>query len=135
MIKQPFPFAGPISWSPTDQSGAALSLTVNAAHYWTIGNLCKILFDITYPSTANTDSVAISLPIAPSPALDGEIAGSGIVASSSGFSTVTTPVTISVDGGDGSIFNIFYSAGSDVTVKNNNLSGVTLRGECTYYIG
>jgi hypothetical protein len=50
-------------WTPTDQSGAGLTLTLNGVQYYCkIGQLGIAWFDITYPSTANATAAAVSLP-------------------------------------------------------------------------
>ncbi len=47
------------SWTPTDASGAGLSLTVSTATYIKVGKLVFINVYLTYPSTANGSSAAI----------------------------------------------------------------------------
>jgi hypothetical protein len=42
------------TWTPTDASGAGLTITVNASSYTKIGNLCYIYAYITYPNTSST---------------------------------------------------------------------------------
>ena len=56
------------TWTPTDVSGAGLTLTVNSAAYTKIGRLVNILFYVSYPVTANTATPIISLPFSPSTA-------------------------------------------------------------------
>jgi hypothetical protein len=50
------------TWTPTDQSGAGLSITVTTANYIKVGKMVFVELDITYPATANTNQAAISLP-------------------------------------------------------------------------
>jgi hypothetical protein len=53
------------TWTPTDGSGAGLSLTVNFAKYTKIGNVCHLQAYFIYPSTADGTSSKISgLPFA-----------------------------------------------------------------------
>lgn len=59
------PFYSAGTWTPTDGSGAGLSLTVTDANYILIGKLCTVSGAITWPSTANGASVQINgLPFA-----------------------------------------------------------------------
>lgn len=48
------------TWTPVDGSGAGLSLSVLDARYTKIGRMVECFAQITYPSTANTSSAAIS---------------------------------------------------------------------------
>jgi hypothetical protein len=48
------------SWTPTDGSGAGLSFTINSATYTKIGNMVRVSFYGSYPSTANTNQASIS---------------------------------------------------------------------------
>jgi len=52
------------TWTPTDQSGASLSLTVNGGTgiYTKIGNIVTVFFDVSYPSTGSSAGTSISLP-------------------------------------------------------------------------
>ena len=52
-------------WTPTDASGAGLTLTVNGAQYVKIGRMVYGWFWITYPSTANGNYAEVGgLPFA-----------------------------------------------------------------------
>src|SRR6185436_3984605 len=48
------------TWTPTDGSGASLSLTVSTAQYVKVGQIVNAAADITYPSTANGSQATIS---------------------------------------------------------------------------
>ena len=48
------------TWTPTDDSGAGLAITVNAASYTKIGRLCYIYAYITYPANSSTASQQLS---------------------------------------------------------------------------
>ena len=48
------------SWTPTDGSGAGLSLTVNSATYTKIGRIVQIQMYVNYPINANGGSVQIN---------------------------------------------------------------------------
>lgn len=55
------------AWTPTDASGAGLSIAITSGttpKYTRIGNVVFFSADITYPSTANSDTAKISLPLA-----------------------------------------------------------------------
>lgn len=41
------------TWTPTDASGASLSLTVTDARYTKIGRACVLSFNVVYPTTAD----------------------------------------------------------------------------------
>ena len=47
------------SWTPTDASGASLSLTVANCHFTRIGRLCICYCQISYPDTANGSAALI----------------------------------------------------------------------------
>lgn len=51
------------TWTPADNSGASLSLTVTNCKYQKIGNRVTLSGTITYPSTANGSNTTITLPI------------------------------------------------------------------------
>ncbi len=50
------------TWTPTDLSGASLTLTVTTATYIKTGKLVYVQFDITYPATADTSTAQVSMP-------------------------------------------------------------------------
>jgi len=51
------------NWTPTDVSGASLSLTSNGqATYVKNGKMVSVFLDITYPTTSSTEIARISLP-------------------------------------------------------------------------
>lgn len=47
------------TWTPTDASGAGLSLTISGAAYFQIGKMCLVCAAITFPVTANGTAVKI----------------------------------------------------------------------------
>ena len=53
------------TWTPTDASGAGLTLTVNQATYTKVGRQVTAQLYVTYPTTADVSGAAISLPFAP----------------------------------------------------------------------
>ena len=51
------------TYTPTDASGAGLSLTINTtAAYTKIGRMMYVQFDITWPSNSNTTDASITMP-------------------------------------------------------------------------
>lgn len=48
------------TWTPTDGSGAGLSLTITDATYTKIGRLCFVRANITYPATADVSQAVIA---------------------------------------------------------------------------
>lgn len=50
------------TWTPTDLSGAGLSLSVSFAHYAKVGRVVTACFYITFPATGSGAAANISLP-------------------------------------------------------------------------
>ena len=48
------------TWTPTDGSGAGLTITKNSAKYTRIGNRVDVYCDVTYPATASSADMNIS---------------------------------------------------------------------------
>ena len=109
------------TWTPTDASGAGLTFTVNFARYTKVGNLVTANGFITFPSTANTSAITISLPY---------LAANSVVGSA-GSDSASNAVNILTAGG-----------AAQFTVRNNqltpltnaNLSGVFLFFSVTYQV-
>jgi hypothetical protein len=62
----PVPLVGstsPVSWTPTDQSGASLTFTAVSAQWMRVGNMVFAYGTLTYPSTADGTNAKISLPV------------------------------------------------------------------------
>lgn len=53
------------TYTPSDFSGALLSLTNNGSYYTKIGRLVSFSLDVTYPATTNGSGLVISLPFSP----------------------------------------------------------------------
>lgn len=114
-----------VSWTPTDASGASLSLTVVAADCvaYKVGRLVTCLIDITYPSTANGSNAVIGgLPYTAltttNPIMIGTVYGG----------TSTTNLNVIVNSNSTTMG--IYQGGSART--NTNQSTSTLRGMFTY---
>jgi hypothetical protein len=101
------------TWTPTDQSGASLAITVNGAIYCHTNNgdgthTTYVSCDLTYPTTASGASAAISLPF--------NGLGGNNQALSAGYDTgaaIINPVIV------GSTF-VFYALGG-LTQRTNAL--------------
>ena len=102
------------TWTPTDTSGASLTLSIQNATYTQLGNLIFVNAKIIYPSTADTSQVSIGgLPFASNSTQGNQLIG------------IYT---------NNSITNYAYTAGSSilwqqsngVNIKNVNLSGLTI---------
>ena len=125
----PVPIAGVETYStgtftPTDQSGASLSLTVSRARYTRIGTMVFVELTFAYPSTADTSASVIGLGALPNCANVTGVSGAwtiyfGGAVFLTGYMTPNT-----------NKFAIFDSAGS--AQHNNGLSTSTLRMQFHY---
>ena len=99
------------TWTPTDNSGAGLSLTINGATYVKIGQLVIAWTQINYPSTANGNGASIAgLPFT--------VAGQDIYGGFTRYSTYGYAYpTLAQSGTYGSLYT---TTGSQIT--NANLS-------------
>jgi len=111
----------PATWTPTDQSGASLSLTT-ACRYTKIGNMVFAHGQITYPVTADGTNTLISLPVAV-PNQDYAVVAA-IVINTSGIAT--TIVTVK-----GSSTARFQSS-QGVARKNSDVSNTNLNFVLVY---
>ena len=114
------------TYTPTDSSGAGLSLTNNnTARYTKIGRMVYVQFDITYPSTSNSASAGFSLPTSLQVSY-----GSGVI----GWTDRGYPLFIHV-GGYAYVMDNNSSIGSSSQHSiNSELSGKRLIGNF-WYIG
>jgi hypothetical protein len=115
----------PTSWTPTDNSGAALSFSSVSANYVRMGNMVFAYFSLTYPVTADGSAASIAgLPVA---VPNHPYAQTTSTLSSSGGSIDILASMIQST----STFKLINSAGSAV-VTNANLSTLTIAG-CLIY--
>ena len=106
------------TWTPTDGSGAGLSLTVNSARYTRVGRVVTVQVKVTYPATASAVGAAIGgFPFAPSSECSGSY-----------YSGVAAGATYYVSG----VMYIANSVGGAVT--NATLSGAALIFNMTYSV-
>lgn len=114
------------SWTPTDQSGAGLSLTVASATYVKIGRMVFAMFAITYPVTANASAMKIGgLPFA------SENSGTNswpVALSVQQFGAVLTGLV------DNNSTNMRFADGTGVVITNAAYSGKQIRGAAIYRV-
>ena len=68
-------------WTPTDGSGAGLTLSISSATYTKIGRIVTVTCYVTYPSTASASTAAINgLPFAE---VGGNVYSTGVLSSNS----------------------------------------------------
>ena len=114
------------SWTPTDASGASLSFsTIDKNRYTKIGRFVMAHTRIDYPSTSNTSTATVSLPVTPSTDCIASVTG-GVVVEQNYDSSVT--LTAAVDGTNGARFRI-NGVGA---LQNQNLSGKSVRFTVIY---
>ena len=110
------------TWTPTDGSGAALSLTVTSATYETYGDLVMLYGDITYPATANGSNSAIGgLPFTTTNPCTGSL--------TFGYKTIAALDTAIV-GDNSTLIYPYDSTGNRIT--NATLSTLRTRFSATY---
>lgn len=112
------------TWTPTDGSGAGLTLTVNGtATYTRIGRQVTVIGSVTYPNTANTANMIISgLPYAVA-------AGTYASIGSIGYTSIATTV-LNYLRGTASYFQGFRPGAN---VKNSEMSNGQLDFSLTYF--
>ena len=101
------------TWTPTDNSGASLTFTSVYASYIKIGRAVTINVELTFPTTANTTAVAISLPVSS----DSSTRGGGAI-----FSNRT--------GGT----NIYFPGGANFVLYDDTGTAITNATMSTKYI-
>lgn len=120
-------FPNSASWTPTDASGAGLSLTVGNATFYKIGDLCTISFSVTYPVTVDATAAALQLPANCTPRNAAPaVAGGGIA-----FSDQGAAYSILIDGSNGHL--LFYNF-AGVGLANAGLSGKIVRASLTFTV-
>ena len=114
------------TWTPTDQSGAALTFTSVTGLYTKIGRLVTCTFGLTFPATVSGASVSLGgLPFTaigsgtPNPS-GGAITYTGAAVSAAGFAVGTGGTTVELYGASGT------------ALTNANFSTFILRAQFTY---
>ena len=111
------------TWSATDVSGAALTLTqTTTAVYTKVGRAVTASFDVTYPTTANASAASISVPFAP-------VNGS-LQACSVGFTTIGASTMAAISSAGAATLTLYTEAG--VVLTNANLSAKRVNVTCNY---
>lgn len=110
------------TWTPSDASGAGLSITFNNASYTKIGRLVYIRTStIVYPSTANASIATIgNLPFTNT---SGNVGGGALVTADAQAQRMLIA---------GSTIFIYPNA-TDNSATNADLSGATIYGLCAVY--
>ena len=113
----------PATWTPTDASGATLSITNNGSYYYQVGKMVTLVLDITYPSTSDGSTALIGgVPVSADANLNNfAVTGLTYGLGSSGFSLV--------NGDQIEMFTIV--TGTPLT--NAQLSTARARGFLTYF--
>jgi hypothetical protein len=112
------------TYTPTDQSGAGLSLTINqTATYTKIGKIVNVTFNITYPTTSSTLGASISLPFTASS--NSHFAGAIGPNSTSG---TVLPLVISANA------YVQFGANNGFFIANSGFSGKQIIMTATYLV-
>ena len=113
----------PVSWTPSDASGAALSLTNGGCSYVRISSsLVFVSFDITYPATANGSNAKIGgLPFT---ALAGRNSALTL-----GYNTQSAQLMVR-----SSTTTVEIYSGAGVAKTNANMTGANIIGSGLYLI-
>ncbi len=115
--------AATTTWTPTDASGASLSLTTSSAHYYKLGKLAFVTFLVTWPVTASGASAQVGG--LPATAFNSASLVQGCILSVPAASAVFIQIT-----NNGTTFFPVTAGGANVT--NAALSTLTIRGSCVY---
>lgn len=113
------------TFTPTDASGAALSLATARGNYVKVGQLVVATIDVTYPATASGATASIgSLPFTAGSYGSVTLFGAAIA-----YTDYATPITAYCQASTAAIgFNTF----GGVAITNANLTGLTVRATLTY---
>jgi hypothetical protein len=114
------------TWTPTDDSGAGLTLSSPSGRYTRSGRMCFCELSLSYPSTANASSAAIGgLPFTPA-SLAGSSRGGGWMMTTL-YSTASLYVHIA-----GTSINLVKPGGAALT--NADLSAMLVRAAVLFTI-
>ena len=109
------------TWTPTDASGAGLTLTITYATYTKIGNTVFAKGYIAYPVTANTANATITLPFTAVQA----VIGNGLSTSVSGTACCLS---------NGGAAQLTFRNSNFTNITNAALSGATILFSITYTV-
>jgi hypothetical protein len=114
------------TWTPTDASGAALTLTSVTGNYVKVGNLVTAYFSVTYPATASGNDASIGgLPFTSSST--SAVPNNGML--TVGYTNSSLSV-LGVCSGSATLFGLYLNTGA--TVTNTQMSAKLIRGVLTY---
>lgn len=114
------------TWTPTDNSGAALSLTVTSATYTRIGRVIYVQANITYPTTVSGSNASLAgLPV-----------GLTVAANSGATAVVGTGASIAarVYFTPGTLTMTLLQVVGSAPVTNTQLSGATVQFIGFYFL-
>jgi hypothetical protein len=118
-------YVAPAAWTPTDNSGAALSFSGVSATYTRMGNIVFAGFSVTYPVTADGSSASFAgLPVA----VPNQTYAQGpcsVWASGGSLPVILHPTANTSTAA-------FLRHDTAAAVTNANLSGLTVRGMLIY---
>lgn len=114
------------TWTPTDNSGAALSLTVTSATYTRIGRVIYVQANITYPTTVSGASASLA----------GLPTGLTVAANSGATAVVGTGASIAarVYFTPGSLTMTLLQVVGSAPVTNTQLSAATVQFMGAYFV-
>jgi hypothetical protein len=113
------------TFTPIDSSGAGLSFTSTSGHYTKVGNICYVSGALTFPSTANTNSIIIGgLPFFPSTGTQYQNFGPPIRNNKS--------LDIQSFGVNNTTFLVLPIGGYTTYTTNSQMSGGTMQFSYTY---
>ena len=115
------------TWTPTDNSGASLSITVTAATYTKIGRTVTVSAYIQYPSNSNGSNASLSLPFSGITASGNYQAGSLYYVGTS----IAYTMGVGIDTG-GTTINFRNNTSGGNKLTNANLSSFALIFSITY---
>jgi hypothetical protein len=113
------------TWTPTDQSGAGLTLTGMNGYYTKIGRNVFVTIIGAFPVTANGNQCRISLPFTAVTISGMSAQAAGSMLRNSGSQTITYCSA-------GNIFMEFYALNAFTSQTNANMSNVSIIASLTY---
>lgn len=117
-------FVAPVSWAPTDGSGAGLIFSGISGEYAVVGNIVLLSATLTYPSTADTSAAVLAgLPYT-LPSAGYAIAPDLVYVPGAAFCGIVTVPNTKTAG--------IYSLSTGTAVENVTLSGKTISFQLAY---
>lgn len=112
------------TWTPSDNSGAALAFTLGDCQYVKIGQLIVANFAITFPATVS--GAAVNIAGLPYVGQNTSLSSFGVALSFTQYATPITGLLLT----NTNTFGFYTFGGTAIT--NANLSGLIIRGTVTY---